>query len=194
MRAMISSSDITAVILAGGAGSRLGGVDKGWLNVGSSSFIERLLVSLAGQVGSVVISANRHQDRYATLGPVVVADSPDACGGPLAGVFSCWPHVNTRYMLLLPVDAAIVPPSLVGVLADKLGADDADIARVRVGRDLHPTCALIDRIRVQAPVQGGGSLMGWQQAYRCVDVAVDRCAVLSVNTPEELSALGGLAR
>jgi len=194
MRAMIPTSDITAVVLAGGAGTRLGGVDKGWLTLGQSSLIERLLESLAGQVGSVLISANSNHDRYSALGPAVVADTPDAPGGPMAGVFACWSHVRTRYMLLLPVDAAVVPRTLVADLAGALQAQDADIARVRVGRDLHPTCALIDRSRVQAPVQGGGSLMGWQQAWRCVDVAVDPCAVLSVNTPEELSALGGLAQ
>ncbi len=192
MPGMIQGADITAVILAGGAGRRLGGIDKGWLTVGGRSLVENLLAALEDRVAQVVISANTHRERYAALGHVVVADPPDAPGGPMAGVFACWPHVSTPYMLLLPVDAVVVPETLVQRLAAALRGNDADLARVQVGDDLHPTCALLDRSRVSRPSRAGGSLMGWQESYRCVSVPVDDSAVLSVNTPEEYAALAKL--
>lgn len=186
---MISSSAITAVILAGGAGRRLGGVDKGWLELGGKSLVESILAVLHDQVATVVISANTNTERYAALGYPVIADPPGDAGGPLAGVAACWDQVRTRYLWLLPVDAAIVPEQLLSALKAGLMDADAAIARARMGADVHPTCALIDRSRVAPPSQPGGSLMGWQRRYAVVDVAVEPGAVLSVNTPEEYSAL-----
>ncbi len=186
---MMTSFDITAVILAGGAGTRLGGVDKGWMTLNGSSLVERIIAALQGQVGAIIISANTNVARYAALGYPVIPDPAGAPGGPLAGVFAAWSHVHTPYALLLPVDAAVMPATLVESLQTALLQSGAAIARARVGPDIHPTCALLACARVQCPPRPGGSLMGWQEAYPVVDVPLNPSAVLSVNTPEEFSAL-----
>jgi len=73
-------NDVTGVILAGGRGARMGGVDKGWVMVNGKPLIVSVVERFAPQVGQLLISANRNVERYAALGIVVEDDAADANG------------------------------------------------------------------------------------------------------------------
>ena len=65
---MTESADITAVILAGGRGQRLGGRDKGLVELDGSPLVAHILASISPQVGAVIINANRNREHYAAFG------------------------------------------------------------------------------------------------------------------------------
>ncbi len=110
---------MAGLILAGGAGTRLGGVDKAFVGLGGRFLIDHVLGRLAGQVGTVAISANGDLSRFAGFGLPVVADSDLAGKGPLAGVAKGleWARaVGAPALLSVPVDTPFFPEDLAGRL------------------------------------------------------------------------------
>jgi molybdopterin-guanine dinucleotide biosynthesis protein A len=69
---------VTGLILAGGRGRRLGGIDKGLLDLNGEPLVQRVAQRLAGQVGRPLLSANRNLDRYRALGFAPLTDDPRA--------------------------------------------------------------------------------------------------------------------
>jgi len=125
---------IAGLILAGGAGSRLGGVDKAFVGLGGRFLIDHLLGGLAGQVGPIAISANGDASRFAGFGLPVLADGNLAGKGPLAGVAAglAWARdEGAAELMTVPVDTPFVPRNLVA----RLGA--APSVAVWRGRQHH---------------------------------------------------------
>ncbi|MFP4595882.1 molybdenum cofactor guanylyltransferase, partial [Ralstonia sp.] len=85
---MIPTSDITGLILAGGRGSRMGGVDKGLQVFQGAPMAMHTLMRLSPQVGHVLINANRNLAAYESFGVPVVVDSMPDFAGPLAGILA----------------------------------------------------------------------------------------------------------
>ncbi len=77
---------VTGMVLAGGRGSRMGGVDKGLVELRDHLMIEWVVERLAPQVTQVFINANRNNDQYAELGYPIIADATADFRGPLAGI------------------------------------------------------------------------------------------------------------
>ena len=106
---MIDTSDITGVILAGGRGSRMGGVDKGLQNFNGMPMALHTLMRLAPQVGDVMINANRNLGAYEAFGvpvwPDVLADYP----GPLAGFLTALERCETPWLVTVPCDTPLFP-------------------------------------------------------------------------------------
>ena len=69
---------VSGIVLAGGLGRRMGGVDKGLQLLHGRPLIAHVLARLAPQVDEIVINANQNQERYAAFGHRVV---PDEIGG-----------------------------------------------------------------------------------------------------------------
>ncbi|HID48564.1 MAG TPA: molybdenum cofactor guanylyltransferase MobA, partial [Chromatiales bacterium] len=82
---MIPTTTITAVILAGGIGRRMGGQDKGLVELDGRPLIEHIIDALKPQVMTILINANRNQYRYASYGYPVITDTLANYQGPLAG-------------------------------------------------------------------------------------------------------------
>ncbi len=125
---MISPADITGLILAGGRGSRMGGVDKGLQNFNGMPMALRTLLRLQMQVGQVIINANRNLAAYESFGvevwPDVLADYP----GPLAGFLTGLERCETPYLITVPCDSPRFPLDLVARLAAALEREQAEIA------------------------------------------------------------------
>ena len=121
---------ITAVILAGGRGSRMGGVDKGLQNFNGVPLALHTLLRLGPQVGDVIINANRNIAAYESFGVPVWPDSTGLgeYAGPLAGFMTGLQHCETPYLLTVPCDTPLFPADLVPRLAQALAAEDADFA------------------------------------------------------------------
>lgn len=111
------ATELTLGILAGGAGRRCGGQDKGWIEIDGTPQVVGLLDRYAAQVAAVIISANRNVERYRALGVEVVADRWPDYPGPFAGLLMLLEATTTRFLLTLPVDLERPPDELIARIA-----------------------------------------------------------------------------
>lgn len=103
---MILDSAITGVVLAGGKARRMGGTDKGLLELDGKPLWRHVADILALQVETVVVNANRHRDIYQQSGLKVIPDSLADFPGPLAGMLSVFLQ-QTGNGFVLPVRYAL---------------------------------------------------------------------------------------
>lgn len=121
---------ITGLILAGGRGSRMGGVDKGLQNFNGVPLALHTLMRLSPQVGNIMINANRNLAAYESFGVPVWPDSTSLgeFAGPLAGFMTGLERCETPYLLTVPCDTPLFPHDLVARMADAFAREDADFA------------------------------------------------------------------
>ena len=188
-------ADITGVVLAGGQGSRMGGVDKGLLRWRGEPLIAPILAGLQPQVGQAMINANRRLEEYQSFGVPVVGDTLADFQGPLAGMLVALQHASTAYVLCVPCDTPRVFPSLATRLLSALQAQQADIAVVHDGKHLQPMHVLLAThllSSLQAYLAAGGrSPQQWfaQQRVATVDCSDAADYFRGINTPAEQQAL-----
>jgi molybdopterin-guanine dinucleotide biosynthesis protein A len=125
---MIPAADITGVILAGGRGSRMGGVDKGLQNFKGAPLALATLMRLMPQVGSVMINANRNLGAYESFGVPVWPDVLPDYAGPLAGFLTALERCETPWLVTVPCDTPLFPTDLVERLAQAAEAEGAELA------------------------------------------------------------------
>lgn len=187
----IAHEDITAVILAGGQGRRMGGRDKGLLGFNGTPLIEILLEQLRRQSVAIVINANRNHERYAEYGYPVVSDRLEDYQGPLAGFASAMAAVSTETILTLPCDS----PQLVEDYVERFIASTAQFqSPIHVAFDgdrLQPVHALIrvDLLsRLQAFLDSGERKIDlWYAQHDFARVDFSDCARMfrNINTPDD---------
>jgi len=135
--------DLTCLILAGGAGRRMGGADKGWLDWHGRPLISWVIESVAPQCGQIVISANRNIEAYRALGFPVVSDlRADFCG-PLAGIEAGLHAAHSNDVLVVPCDGPSLPADLAARLLAARG--NAAAATATLAGRLNPLHSLILR-------------------------------------------------
>ncbi|HAE3356948.1 TPA: molybdenum cofactor guanylyltransferase MobA [Salmonella enterica subsp. enterica serovar Brandenburg] len=182
---------ITGVVLAGGKARRMGGADKGLLELDGKPLWRHVADALAPQLATVVISANRHLDIYQASGLKVIPDSIADFPGPLAGMLSVFQQVAGDWFLFCPCDNPCVPHNLV----DRLAAQrhGAPVVWVHDGERDHPTIALINRAvepQLTDYLQAGERrvmIFMRQVGGHAVDFSDCKEAFVNVNTPEELA-------
>lgn len=185
---------IGALILAGGEGRRMGGVDKGLQPLCGQPLYRHVLQALQLQVGWLAISANRHLADYAASGHPVWPDAPDWHGmGPLAALATAAANLPPAVTLLqtAPCDTPLLPADLVGRLAQALG--DADAALPVTAHGPQPACLLL-RVTALAGLPaylagGGRSIRGWLAGLKVVEVAFDDKAFANANDAAALAQL-----
>jgi molybdenum cofactor guanylyltransferase len=120
MAAMPDDNDprtqITGLVLAGGRGSRMGGIDKGLQVLGTRTLVEHALERLRPQVSALAINANRHLEAYARFGVPVWPDAEADYPGPLAGMLAGLQACTTEWLVTVPCDTPALPPDLVARL------------------------------------------------------------------------------
>lgn len=190
--------EITALILAGGRGSRMGGVDKGLQPYRGVPLAMHTLLRLGDQVGEVMVNANRNLSAYESFGVPVWPD-PQGIGefaGPLAGFLAGLERCETPWMLSVPCDTPAFPLDLVERLAAAAEAHDAEIAMPRTidadGRaQVQPVFCLMRSTLLESLVrflhEGGRKIDRWTALHRCVEVDFDDdSAFFNANTLDEL--------
>ena len=180
---------ITAGILAGGAGRRLGGVDKGWYVVDERPLVEHTIAQVQPQSAAVIISANRSLDRYRALGWLVVRDHDGSYRGPLAGIARLLQSASTPYVLIVPVDTPRLPMDLAARLAAAMDTD-VDLCVARCGGRRQPLHALLRRELaaglIQALADGVSRVTDWQDALRSRVVDWPECHdFANINAPAD---------
>lgn len=191
----IARHEITGVILAGGRGSRLGGVDKGLVHLHGRPLIEHAIDALRPQVDGLLISANRNHDIYAAYGFPVIADAMGDYAGPLAGMLSTMRAAATRYIVTVPCDTPAFPATLAERLGQAMGAVGARAGVVSCDGRMQPVFALLHTGLADALqeylVQGGHEVGEWmrRQGAASVDFASAAGAFRNINTKEQLRDL-----
>ena len=203
----ISTQDITGLVLAGGRGSRMGGVDKGLQTFRGTPLALHAVLRLGMQVGEVMVNANRNLAAYESFGTPVWPDADSEYAGPLSGFLTGLERCETPYMLTVPCDTPLFPLDVARRLADALAADDAEIAMVsapeaddhgRVALRPQPVFCLMHTTLLESlsrfVQQGGRKIDAWTAQHRTVQVRFDGVgdatdAFANANTLAELQAL-----
>lgn len=196
---MIEAGDITGLVLAGGRGSRMGGVDKGLQTYRGVPLALHALLRLQPQVGAVMINANRNLGAYESFGVPVWPDALPDFAGPLAGFLAGLEQCTTPWMVTVPCDSPAFPLDLVRRLADAAGQADAEIALPVVleadGRRLaQPVFSLLRTSLLDSLVrfthEGGRKIAAWTAQHRTIEVPFDDAAAfVNANTLDELRQL-----
>ena len=195
---MIARAEITGLVLAGGRGARMGGVDKGLQNHLGTPLALHALLRLGPQVGEVMINANRNLGAYESMGVPVWPDTLPDYAGPLAGFLTGLERCETPYMVTVPCDSPRFPLDLVERLADGLDSQQAEIAlaatREGEATRVHPVFCLMTTSLLESLVrftQGGQRKIDrWTAQHRCVEVVFDDAAAFAnANTASELRQL-----
>ncbi|MES9987900.1 MAG: molybdenum cofactor guanylyltransferase MobA [Candidatus Thiodiazotropha endolucinida] len=196
---MSTQPAVTAVILAGGRGRRMGGEDKGLIELNGRPLVQHVISAIQPQVATILINANRNQERYAAFGYPVIADSLLDYQGPLAGFIAALQAVETEDMLTLPCDGPLVPPDLVERLYEARQSAGADIAVAHDGDRLQPVYALIPK-RLADSLQryldrGDRKIDLWYEEHRVAhaDFSDIPRTFINVNTLQERDNLQGSA-
>lgn len=190
----IAREDVTGIVLAGGMGRRMGGVDKGLVPLAGRPLVAHVLERLAPQAGAIIVNANQNRDRYAAYGHPVVADEVGGFAGPLAGLHAGMTAATTPYVVTVPCDSPFLPADLVARLAAGLERERAQLAVAQTFAQPHPVFALVDR-RVLPHLTaflaaGGRKIDAWYASLAVAAVAFDDAedAFRNINTIDELKA------
>lgn len=206
---MVTAGSITGMVLAGGQGTRMGGVDKGLQVFRGAPLAMQALLRLnmqnGGWIGDTMINANRNIAAYESFGAQVWPDSLDGFAGPLAGFLTGLERCETEYMLTVPCDSPLFPFDLAERLALALNRESAEIAiaaapeadgQVRA----QPVFSLISIHLLESLTlftQGGGrKIDAWTAQHKTVLVPFDLPqddprAFANANSIAELRALEG---
>ena len=135
--------DLAAVILAGGQGSRMGGVDKGLQPLAGRPMVSHLLELVAPLVDQLVVSCNRSEAQYGELCDWLVADQIPGFPGPLAGVQSALEQLDCRQLLVLPCDTPLLASQMLERLLEAAREDVSKVWALSDSQYLHPLHAVL---------------------------------------------------
>ena len=192
---MISAADVAGIVLAGGQGRRMGGVDKGLVELAGQPMIAHVLARFRPQVGELVINANQNLDRYAEFGVPVAPDTVGGFAGPLAGLHAGLARTSKPFVCTVPCDSPFLPSDLVARLSTALESERAQLAVARTFDQPHPVFALMRRDvlpGLAAFLDGGGrKIDAWYAALAVTEVAFDdeAEAFRNINTKDELAGI-----
>jgi len=194
MQATTTMPKITGVILAGGRGSRMGGHDKGLIELDGRPLVEYAIDALLPQVDELLISANRNTERYAGYGYRVIKDSLPDYQGPLAGILAGLDAASNDLVQFLPCDVPGIPADLTRRLYRAYAATSAEICMPVAGDRDQPVCSLM-QVSTRDSLQdylaaGGRRFMDWLASRHTTTVTFseDPAAFANINTPEALQA------
>ncbi|MEO6362147.1 MAG: molybdenum cofactor guanylyltransferase MobA [Caldimonas sp.] len=195
---MIDKSLVTGIVLAGGRGSRMGGVDKGLQIHRGMPLAMHALLRLGPQVGETMINANRNLGAYESMGVPVWPDALADYPGPLAGFLAGLERCETPYLVTVPCDSPLFPIDLVQRLGDALEGEGAEIAMAatREGGELRsqPVFSLMAASLMESLVRftlsGQRKIDAWTALHRTTLVTFDDpLAFANANTLAELREL-----
>jgi molybdopterin-guanine dinucleotide biosynthesis protein A len=191
---VIAREAITGVVLAGGQGRRMGGVDKGLVELDARPLVAWVLERLAPQVGPLLVNANQNAERYAAFGHPVIGDAVGGFAGPLAGLHAALAAARTEWVVTVPCDSPFLPRDLVARLAGAAVSAHATLAVARTFDQPHPVFALVRADvgpHLSAFLEAGGrKIDAWYATLAVVEVAFDdeADAFRNINTADELAA------
>jgi molybdenum cofactor guanylyltransferase len=182
---------VTGIVLAGGQGRRMGGVDKGLQLLHGKPMVAHVIARLAPQVDEILINANQNPDAYAEFGHRIVPDAIGGFAGPLAGLHAGLCAATHSLVLTVPCDSPFLPADLCSRMKCELHENDLAVAKT--GAQPHPVFALV-RTTVRGNLEqfltgGGRKIDAWYASLKVIEVPFDdeADAFRNINTREELN-------
>ncbi len=191
----MATDNITGIILAGGRARRMGGQDKGLIQLDQKPMIEYVLNAIEPQVDAIIINANRNQTTYEKYGFPVVADQIGGYCGPLAGMASGLQTAKTPYVVTAPCDAPLIPDDLVHRLYSTLQDEDAEICTAHSNGRLQPVFTIMKSEVLSSMLDflnnGERKIDKWFEKHRLAiaDFSEQPDTFININSAEELTAL-----
>lgn len=192
-----SVEKIAGVILAGGAGSRMGGANKALVRLGGKPLIERAIATFSPQVGHLAISVHDQTDGLERYAFPLLADDAGERSGPTAGLRAAlrWAadKKGSKWLALAPVDAPFLPSDFVSTLIAAAERNNARAAFAAAGERFHPTVSAWS-MRASSDFTRllDEGLLALRDILRKVDATrvrfEDEAAFMNVNTPEDIGA------
>jgi molybdenum cofactor guanylyltransferase len=192
----MSTPQIFGLILAGGQGSRMGGVDKGLVLFHEKPMIAHAIERFAPQVSTLALNVNRSQSDYAAFNLPLISDELSGFAGPLAGLAAGMAHFRdhcgakpTDWLATAPCDSPFLPLDLVSILLES--AHSSEIAVARTPSGAQPVFALY-QIGLLASLQsflvsGKRKIDVWTAQHRTIHTDfADENAFTNINTVAEL--------
>ena len=181
---------VSGIVLAGGLGRRMGGVDKGLQPLRGKPMVQWVIERLAPQVDEIIVNANQNAEAYGKFGHKVVPDDIAGFAGPLAGLHAGLKAAAHPLVATVPCDSPFLPDDLISRLGKRLGSNDLAVAKT--GEQPHPVFALVRRHCLESLeaflAQGGRKIDAWYASLKVVEVSFDdeADAFRNINTREEL--------
>ena len=189
------ATEVSGIVLAGGQGNRMGGVDKGLQDFRGKPLVAHVIERFAPQVGELLVNANRNPEAYSRFGYRVLADEIAGFAGPLAGFERGLAHAAHPLVATVPCDSPFLPTDLVARLGAAMHAHGAQLAVARTGSQPHPVfCLMLRDVHASLAsflATGQRKIDRWYASLAVVEVAFDDepQAFANINTLEELSGL-----
>ena len=189
----ITINDITGVILAGGQARRMGGQDKGLIQLSNRPMIQHVIDRISPQVNSLIINANRNQAEYESFGYPVISDELNGFCGPLAGFSSALDNISTNYLVTTPCDSPFIPKDMVIRLYNAMDQNNADISVVQTNNRLQPVFCLLKKSLLSSLNSflelGERKIDKWFALHNmiAVDFSDESSAFNNINTQDDLS-------
>ncbi len=187
---MIDQSQVTGIILAGGQARRMGGLDKGLVEINGKTMCERVIGLFAPQVAEIFINANRNQDRYQAFGKPVIGDCLPGYLGPLVGLVSGMMAARTPWIITVPCDGPFLKRDYVSRMSGQVFSR-TDVVVARDSERLQPTYMLVktelaDDLRGFLE-SGERKIDRWfvKHHYETCDFSDSPDCFLNINTEEE---------
>ena len=190
-----SSQHITALVLAGGRATRMGGRDKGLIEVHGKPLAELLAEQLVDQVDAILINANRNLESYRKIGYTVISDSLADFQGPLAGMLSGLQSIDSGWLLTVPCDGPRIAADYAKRMLSRATEDGHLLAVASDGHRLQPVYALIhcDLAESLAEFLDGADrkIDRWyaRHQFSAVSFTDQDDMFVNVNRPEDLQVL-----
>ena len=184
------TEELTAIVLCGGSGARLGGTDKPLAEVHGRPLVEYVIEALTPQVGGFVLACGREPERYEPLGQPTAVDFQPG-DGPLGGIVSALPHVATEWILTHPADVPFPDSSLVARLSATAEAHGVAVPRAAGYRQ--NLILLLSRARADELArlyrEGGRAVKDWldAEAVESTDMSDVADSFFNVNTAADLA-------
>ena len=185
---------VTGLILAGGKGTRMGGVDKGLQTFRGKRLVDHVYERLAPQGAGVIINANQNQEAYRSFGVRVVSDAVGGFAGPLAGMHAGLSISRRPFLASVPCDSPFLPADLIERLYARIDETGAELAVAKTGDQPHPVFSMMRRGVLDHLSgflkEGGRKIDAWYATLNVVEVVFDdeAEAFSNINTLDELAS------
>ena len=185
---------VTGVILAGGKARRMGGCDKGLVEINDQPMIKYVIDALKPQVKDILINANRNTEQYEKFGYTVITDQLEDYQGPLAGIAAAMDVAKTKFICTCPCDGPLLAKDLVSHLCSALDGD-VEIAVAHDGKRMQPVYALIDcalhRSLMNYLDHGERKIDKWFNQHKCIEVdfSAKQDCFININTLDDKAAI-----
>ncbi|MGB7206037.1 MAG: molybdenum cofactor guanylyltransferase MobA [Anderseniella sp.] len=200
-------TEVVGCILAGGLARRMGGGDKGLIELGGRLVLDHVLQRFKPQVSKIILNANGEPERFSSYALPVVPDTVEGFAGPLAGVLAglTWTSEHApdaQWVATAATDTPFFPTDFVARLMTAIQDNDADMACACSGGRNHPVFGLWP-VKLRHDLQHAlvnddiRKVDLWTARHKLVAVSFDDQAhdpFFNVNRPDDLNEAERIAR